>query len=132
MTPRRRVLVVDDEPHIGVVLRLQLEARGYEFSLARTLGEARALLADVASPPDVLLLDLHLPDGSGLDLLAELRRSPATRQLPVLVLTGDGDETVLVTSGALGADVLTKPFSPSKLTARLGEMLGEIVDEGRG
>jgi len=128
MTPPRRVLVVDDEPHIGVVLRIQLEARGYEFSLARTLGEARALLSDTASPPDAVLLDLHLPDGSGLDLLAELRRSPATRRLPVLVLTGDGDETVLVTTGALGAGVLTKPFSPSKLTARLGEML----DEGGG
>lgn len=125
MIPPRRVLVVDDEPHIGVVLRIQLEASGYEFSLARTLREARAILADHASPPDALLLDLHLPDGSGLELLAELRRAPATRRLPVLVLTGDGDEAVLVSSGALGAGVLTKPFSPSKLTARLGEMLGE-------
>jgi DNA-binding response OmpR family regulator len=122
-TPRRHLLVVDDEPHIGVLLQLQLEPHGYALSLARTLGEARQALAGAPQLPDGLLLDLHLPDGFGLDWLAELRASPATRALPVLVLTAEGDEAVLRASGDLGADVLTKPFSPSKLAARLVDML---------
>jgi two-component system catabolic regulation response regulator CreB len=122
-TPTRHLLVVDDEPYIGLLLQLQLEPRGYALTLARSLGEARALLADAPQPPDGMLLDLHLPDGSGLDLLAELRSAPATRALPVLVLTAEGDETMLRSTGALGADVLTKPFSPSKLAARIVAMV---------
>ncbi|MGH7699940.1 MAG: response regulator [Gemmatimonadales bacterium] len=126
--PPRHLLVVDDEPHIGVLLRLQFEQRGYRLSVARTLAEARQALA--AGTPDGLLLDLHLPDGSGLDLLGELRRSARTRVLPVLVLTAEGDERVLRATGALGATVLTKPFSPTKLTARVREMLGEPPEGG--
>src|SRR5574341_1141408 len=67
----RRLLVVDDEPHIGLLLRLKLESRGYELRLARSLFEARAILAVAAERPDALLLDLHLPDGSGGELLRE-------------------------------------------------------------
>jgi DNA-binding response OmpR family regulator len=117
------LLVVDDEPHIGILLKLHFEHRGYRMSLARTLAEARRALA--AQRPDALLLDLHLPDGLGLELLSELRGSDATRELPVLVLTAEGDERVLRETGKLGATVLTKPFSPSKLTARVLHLLGE-------
>ncbi|HXF95984.1 MAG TPA: response regulator [Gemmatimonadales bacterium] len=122
-SPPRHLLVVDDEPHIGVLLRLHFEPRGYRLSFARTLAEARQALA--RGTPDALLLDLHLPDGLGLDLLGEVRRSSATRGLPVLVLTAEGDERLLGETGRLGATVLTKPFSPTKLTARVLEMLGE-------
>jgi two-component system catabolic regulation response regulator CreB len=108
-----------------VLLRLQLERHGYALTLARTLKEAREVLARSSSPVDALLLDLHLPDGSGLDLLAELRDAPATRDLPVLVLTAEGDEEVLRQTRALAADVLTKPFSPSKLTVRIRDLLEE-------
>jgi len=117
------LLVVDDEPHIGILLRLHFESRGYRLGLAHTLAEARRALA--AHTPDALLLDLYLPDGSGLDLLTELRASAATRELPVLVLTAEGDERVLRETRRLGATVLTKPFSPSKLTRRVLTMLGE-------
>lgn len=122
-SPPRHLLVVDDEPHIGVLLRLQFERRGYRLTVARSLAEARRALA--AGRPDVILLDLHLPDGLGLELLGELRHSDATRHLPVLVLTAEGDERVLRETGRLDATVLTKPFSPSKLTARVLDMLGE-------
>lgn len=117
--------MVDDEPHIGVLLKLQLERHGYVLTLARSLGDAREVLAHPSSPIDAVLLDLHLPDGSGLDLLSELRSAPATRDLPVLVLTAEGDEEVLRQTGALTADVLTKPFSPSKLTVRIRDLLEE-------
>ncbi len=119
----RRLLVVDDEPHIGLLLRPRLEAVGFDVTLARTLAEARAALA--AALPDALLLDLHLPDGSGVDLLRALRRQGGGAALPVVVLTAEGDERVLAELQRLGASVLTKPFSPSKLTAHLAELLGD-------
>jgi len=122
---RRHLLVVDDEPHIGLLLRPHLERLGYTVSLARTLAEARAALSDRATPLDALLLDLHLPDGSGLDLLRELRGGLATRGLPVMVLTAEGEERILREAEDLGAALLTKPFSPSKLTTRIAGMLGD-------
>jgi two-component system, OmpR family, catabolic regulation response regulator CreB len=121
----RHLLVVDDEPHIGLLLRPHLEHQGYRVSLARTLADARRSLAGGGAPPDGLLLDLHLPDGSGLDLLRELREAAATRALPVMVLTAEGEERVLAEAERLGASLLTKPFSPKKLTARIAAMLGD-------
>ena len=122
----RHLLVVDDEPHIGLLLRPHLEQLGYRVSLARNLAEARAALA---TPYDGLLLDLHLPDGSGLDFLRELRATPATRALPVMVLTAEGSEGVLAAAQSLDAALLTKPFSPTKLTARIAAMLGDAPRE---
>jgi DNA-binding response OmpR family regulator len=122
---RRHLLVVDDEPHIGLLLRPHLERLGYRVSLARTLAEARCALSDRAAPLDAMLLDLHLPDGSGLDLLREVRAAVATRTFPVIVLTAEGEDRVLGEAEELGAGLLTKPFSPSKLTARIAAMLGD-------
>jgi DNA-binding response OmpR family regulator len=121
-TPRH-LLVIDDEPHIGLLLRPRLEELGYRVSLARTLGTARAALAADSGTIDGLLLDLHLPDGSGLEFLHELRGAAATRALPVLVLTGEGDDRVLAAARHLDAMLITKPFSPTKLTARIATML---------
>jgi CheY-like chemotaxis protein len=109
--PARRLLVVDDEPHIGLLLRLQMESRGYELRLARSLFEARAALLGDAERPDAVLLDLHLPDGSGVDLLLELRARPATATLPIIILTAEGEERVLQEARSLGAATVTKPFS---------------------
>jgi two-component system phosphate regulon response regulator PhoB len=122
---RRHLLVVDDEPHIGLLLRPHLERLGYVVSLARTLAAARDALDDAAAPLDAMLLDLHLPDGSGLDLLRDLRARPATRTFPVIVLTAEGEERILSEAEALGAGLLTKPFSPTKLTARIAALLGD-------
>lgn len=123
-TPPRRILVVDDEPHIGLLLRLQLESRGYELELARSLFEARgALKGEIA--PDAILLDIHLPDGSGVDLLRELRGHPATAKIPVLILTAEGEERVLAEARSLGASTITKPFSPSKLRTQVAVLLGD-------
>lgn len=121
----RRLLVVDDEPHIGLLLRLQMESRGYELRLARSLFEARAALLSDAERPDAVLLDLHLPDGSGVDLLREVRARPSTATLPIIILTAEGEERVLQEARSLGAATVTKPFSPSKLTAQVAALLGD-------
>lgn len=115
---------MDDEPHIGLVLRPVLEAQGYDVSLARTLAQARAALDDPAAGISGLLLDLHLPDGSGLDFLLELRAHPATARLPVMVLTAEGEERVLADIARAGATLVTKPFSPSKLVAQVNALFG--------
>jgi two-component system OmpR family response regulator len=124
----KHLLVVDDEPHIGLVLRPFLEQLGYRVSFARTLDEARSALR--ASPPaDGLLLDLHLPDGSGLDLLRDLRQHDGTATLPVLVLTAEGEDRVLREARRLGAALVTKPFSPTKLSQRIAVMFGDAEPE---
>ena len=123
-TSARHLLVVDDEPHIGLVLRPYLEQLGYRVSFARTLGEARIALR-TAPRTDGLLLDLHLPDGSGVELLRELRARPATATLPIIILTAEGEERVLQEARSLGAATVTKPFSPSKLTAQVAALLGD-------
>jgi len=128
----RHLLVIDDEPHIGLVLRPFLEQLGYRVSLARTLSEARSVLR--AQPAtDGLLLDLHLPDGSGLDFLRDLRKQRGTARMPVLVLTADGEDRVLREARRLGAALVTKPFSPTKLTQRIAMMFGDDPEmEGGG
>jgi len=124
----RHLLVVDDEPHIGLVLRPYLEQLGYSVSFARTLGEARtALRARPAT--DGVLLDIHLPDGSGLDFLRDLRQQGGTASLPVLVLTAEGEDRVLREARRLGASLVTKPFSPSKLSHRIAMMFGDAEDK---
>ena len=120
----RHLLLVDDEPHIGLVLRPLLEAQGYDVSLAKNLAQARAALAGDAGVTG-LLLDLHLPDGSGLDFLLELRAAPGTARLPVMVLTAEGEDRVLDDIERAGATLVTKPFSPSKLVAQVRRLFGE-------
>jgi DNA-binding response OmpR family regulator len=122
------LLVVDDEPHIALVIEHACQTAGYRFSHARSLKEARESLAG-GDPIDLLLLDVVLPDGSGLDLLEELRAVDATRDLPVIILTGAGFDMVLEQSGRLGATCVTKPFSPTKLRRLVRQLLNE-TDEG--
>ncbi|PYP41442.1 MAG: hypothetical protein DMD48_00230 [Gemmatimonadetes bacterium] len=121
----RHLLVVDDEPHIGLVLRPFLEQLGYRVSFARTLHEARSALR--ATPAtDGMLLDLHLPDGSGIDFLRDLRKQSGTARLPVLVLTAEGEDRILREARRLGAALVTKPFSPTKLSQRIAMMFGDV------
>jgi two-component system phosphate regulon response regulator PhoB len=125
-TSPRHLLVVDDEPHIGLVLRPYLEQLGYRVSFARSLAEARAAIRAAPPLPDGMLLDLHLPDGSGLDFLRELRAQDGTARLPILVLTAEGEERVLREARRLGAALVTKPFSPTKLSQRIATMFGDL------
>jgi two-component system KDP operon response regulator KdpE len=109
------VLVVDDEPPIRRFLRTSLTAVGYRVVTADDAGGA--LAAFVSEKPDVIILDLGLPDRSGLDVIAEIRqRSP----VPIIVLSARSDERSKVEALDLGADdYIGKPFGMAELTARL-------------
>jgi two-component system, OmpR family, KDP operon response regulator KdpE len=116
---RPLVLVVDDEPHILRALQTSLRGAGYDVAAAATADEA--LAAAAMRPPDAVILDLVLPDGSGIDVARELRSWSAA---PILVLSVVGDEAEKVAALDAGADdYVEKPFGIDELLARLRALL---------
>jgi two-component system, OmpR family, KDP operon response regulator KdpE len=115
MSEGARVLVVDDEPHIVRGLKVILRKAGYQVEAAETKQEALDALS--VRPPDAMVLDLVLPDGSGVDVCADTRR---WTDLPIIVLSAVGDEGEKVRALDAGADdYVTKPFGVDELLARL-------------
>jgi two-component system, OmpR family, KDP operon response regulator KdpE len=122
----QRVLVVDDEPQIVRGLRVILRNAGYDVEASATREEALDALS--VRPPDLMVLDLKLPDGSGIDVLESLR---AWSALPVIVVSAVGDEREKVRALDAGADdYITKPFGADELTARLRALLRRAGDNG--
>jgi two-component system response regulator RegX3 len=116
---RRTVLLVEDEESITTPLRAALAREGFDAPVARTAAEALELAR--AHEPDVVLLDLMLPDGSGLDVCRELRKDS---RVPIIMVTARGDEADRVVGLELGADdYVTKPFSARELAARIRAVL---------
>jgi two-component system KDP operon response regulator KdpE len=110
-----RILVVDDEPQILRALQTNLRGAGYEVETAATAEEA--LSSAAMRPPDAVILDLVLPDGSGVDVARQLRQWTA---VPVIVLSAVGEEREKVAALDAGADdYVTKPFGIDELLARL-------------
>jgi two-component system KDP operon response regulator KdpE len=121
----RHVLVVDDEPQIVRGLKVILRDAGYAVATASTKKEA--LDAVAVRPPDAIVLDLVLPDGSGVDVCTEVRGWTA---LPILVLSAVGDEREKVRALDAGADdYITKPFGTDELLARLRAVLRRAADD---
>ncbi len=118
----RRVLVVDDEPQIRGVLRAYLEHDGFLVTEAATGAEAlRRALATDGSAPDVVLLDIGLPDLDGLEVLRTIR---ASSDVFVVLVTARADEVDTLVGLRTGADdYVTKPFSPREVVARVGTVL---------
>ena len=113
------VLVVDDEPQILRGLRVILRSAGFQVSQAETKREALDAIA--VRPPDVIILDLVLPDGNGVEVCEEVRRWST---LPIIVLSAVGDEREKVRALDAGADdYVTKPFGTDELTARIRAVL---------
>ena len=122
------VLVVDDEPQILRALRVILRNAGYEVATAETKSEA--LDAVSVRPPDAMVLDLVLPDGSGMDVTSEVR---SFSSLPIIVLSAVGDEREKVRALDVGADdYITKPFGTEELLARLRAALRRAGDDRDG
>jgi two-component system, OmpR family, KDP operon response regulator KdpE len=110
-----RILVVDDEPQILRALEMKLRGAGYDVDAAATAQDALAQAA--MRPPDAVILDLLLPDGSGTHVCRELRR---WTDVPIVVLSAVGEEKEKIAALDAGADdYVTKPFSGDELLARL-------------
>jgi two-component system phosphate regulon response regulator PhoB len=112
------VLIVDDEADLAHLVDFNLQQAGLETAIAPT-GE-RALALARARVPDVVLLDLMLPDVSGKEVCRRLRADPLTQHVPIVMLTARGEEVDRIDGFEVGADdYVTKPFSPRELVLRL-------------
>jgi len=127
----KTILVVDDEPRIAELARDYLEHAGFSVLLAAT---GRAAMATVRGRrPDLVVLDLGLPELDGLDVTREIRRDPAIAETPIVMLTARDDELDKLLGLELGADdYVTKPFSPRELVARVKAVLRRSEPPGDG
>jgi two-component system phosphate regulon response regulator PhoB len=118
----QRILVVDDEPDLLELVRVNLTQAGYEVETAEHGGEALEQVR--RRHPELVVLDLMLPDVSGTEVCRRLRSDPDTEGIPIIMLTARADEVDRVVGLELGADdYVTKPFSPRELTLRVAAVL---------
>jgi DNA-binding response OmpR family regulator len=116
------VLVVEDEPDIRNLLVVNLTREGFRCRTAAT--GAEALRAVKAGAPDLVVLDLMLPEMDGLEVCRRLRQDPGTASLPIIMLTAKADEVDRILGLEMGADdYVAKPFSPKELVARVRAVL---------
>jgi len=122
MDERTTILLVEDEILLRRAFRTLLEASGYRVTEAGSAAEA---LERAADPPDLVLLDLGLPDRNGLDIVAALRARAARSDLPVVAMTGQsGPEAARACAAAGCADHIVKPVGPRELVRRIPDWLG--------
>jgi DNA-binding response OmpR family regulator len=118
----RSVLVVDDEPNIVLSLEFIMKQAGFEVRVARDGDEA--LGAIEASPPDLVLLDVMMPNRDGYDVCQTIRANPAWKGIHIIMLTAKGRDIEREKGMALGADdYITKPFSTREVIARVQQFL---------
>ena len=126
---RERILVVEDEKDVREMIRLNLKAAGFDVVEAGNGAEALALAKN--DPPKVIILDLMMPEMSGIEVCRALRRNPATSRSPVLMLTAKSTEEDKVVGFEVGADdYVTKPFSPRELVLRVRAVARRQPDQG--
>ena len=117
-----RILVVEDESDLALLLAYNLEAEGYVVESVERGDEAELRLAE--SPPDLIILDWMLPGVSGLEICRRLRARESTRTLPVIMVTAKGEEPERIRGLLVGADdYVVKPFSVPELMARVRALL---------
>ena len=127
------ILVIEDEPDIRRTLEYNIAREGFNVLTASSISEAEEAIK--SHPINLVLLDLMLPDGSGLELCKKIKSNPKTEYVPVLILTAKDDEVDKVVGFELGADdYVTKPFSVRELILRIkavlkrGQVKKEIVE----
>ena len=119
----QKILLLEDDITLGNGIRLALQSPSVQITLCRTLAQSRGAVAD--NSYDLLILDVNLPDGSGLDLLGQIRK---TSHVPVILLTANDLEMDVVTGLEAGADdYITKPFSLAILRARVNAQLRRSI-----
>ncbi len=119
----KKILICDDEPHILESVAYVARKAGYAVLTAENGEDAIRLARE--ERPDLMLLDLNMPNKSGYEVCEEIKGDPATRDIHIIVLTAKGQDSDRAKGIATGADeFITKPFSPRKLALRLTEILG--------
>jgi len=120
--PHALVLIVEDEADLAEMLRVNLQREGYR---CKVMSSGERVFEHVRrEPPDLILLDRMLPGIAGDEIVARIKRDPATASIPIILLTAKAEETDQLVGFALGADdYVTKPFSVKLLLARVGAVL---------
>lgn len=122
---RGRILLVEDDDGLAELLRWHFERE--DFDVERTPDGEEALLLAKENPPDVILLDWMIEGISGIEVCRRLRRATPTANLPIIMLTGRGEEDDRIRGLDTGADdFVTKPFSPRELVARVRAVLRRV------
>lgn len=117
-----RILIVEDDPDIAELVERYLAKAGFDTERAASGSEALQALA--ARPPDVMILDLMLPQVDGIEVCRSVRNNPAIAALPIIMLTARAEESERIVGLELGADdYMAKPFSPGELVARVRALL---------
>lgn len=123
----KRILVVDDEPSILTLLKMNLEMNRYEVLTAET--GSKAIELALSEKPDLILLDLMLPDIDGVSVCQRIRTEPSTRTIPIIMLTAKSDETDMIIGLEVGADdYITKPFSIRAVLTRMKVLFRRIEE----
>ena len=118
-----KVIIVEDDQSIAVLLRFILERDGFRVEHAADGDAAQRLIASMA-PPTAVLLDIMLPYANGFELIETVRAQTGWQQLPILMLSGKGNERDIARAFDAGADdYIVKPFQPEELKARLRRLL---------
>jgi two-component system phosphate regulon response regulator PhoB len=126
---RERVLVVDDEPDVRMLLRTNLRAGGFDVLEASNGAEGLAIAKHEL--PTVIILDLMMPEMNGIDVCRALRKHPPTSRIPILMLTAKTTEEDKVSGFEVGADdYVTKPFSPREVVLRVRAVARRKPDQG--
>ena len=126
----KKILAVDDERHIVRLIQVNLERAGYEVVTAYDGREALKKIED--EHPDMVVLDVMMPYMDGLETLKHIRANPATRSLPVIMLTAKAQDQDVFRGYSQGVDIyLTKPFNPMELLTFVKRVFTEMeTDEG--
>ena len=123
-TMSKAILIVDDEPHMCLLMKHTLKKHGYGFLVGHN-GQEAVDLARQQSPA-LIVMDVNMPGTSGLEALRKLKEIPSTSRIPVIILTGCGDIGTRDRSETQGADLfLTKPFSPYELQTQVARLIAE-------
>ena len=125
MNPTPKILVADDEIYMLRLLEMTFKKGGYEVVTCRDGQEALKLAGTVL--PDLIVLDVMMPGLDGLGALRQLKENPATKKIPVVVLSAKGHALTRVEAEVAGAALfLAKPFSPNQLLGELQKIIGQI------
>ena len=117
-----KILVVDDEPHIVMMLEARLRKNGFEVATADSGAEAMAKVKQ--DRPDLVVLDVMMPVMSGFEVCRMLKENPATKAIPVILLTAKSTERDQTLGISAGADAyVTKPYTPEELLGQIKELL---------
>lgn len=119
----KKILVVDDEPDILFTVGQMLEMSGYEVIRAKDGKECIDKLNDSQSGPDLILLDIMMPDVSGWDVAAKLKENPKWKNIPIVFLTAKGDTMSIGMGGLAAEDYIVKPFDIKDLVIRVKKIL---------